>query len=380
MRDGRMQNRQNPTRPTNTNANRDARMQPTHRKPENWLKSQLRRRPLPVWVLIVTDILLIGISLLVFAYFHHVRPKEVAAVGISSSREAMAAYAQVPAATELPQVLDGANAVAIAPTATPQSDPVGYFGTKYADKFTDGDVIRDGLSYKSEYLNITIHENFEYNSKIYVCDFYVKDISCLRTEFGKEKYGQNINEALSHMTARVGSISSINGDYYSLREDGAIIRNGVLYRDDEYTECDMCVLYWDGTMKTFEPGQFDAIAQMEAGAYQSWTFGPRLLDDEGNPKTEFNATKKVQKENPRTAIGYFEPGHYCFIVVDGREDDTVGITLADLAQYMASLGCKAAYNLDGGKTSQMYWGTSNVNEPYEGGRNCSDMIYLAEPT
>lgn len=264
MRDGRMQNRQNPTRPTNTNANRDARMQPTHRKPENWLKSQLRRRPLPVWVLIVTDILLIGISLLVFAYFHHVRPKEVAAVGISSSREAMAAYAQVPAATELPQVLDGANAVAIAPTATPQSDPVGYFGTKYADKFTDGDVIRDGLSYKSEYLNITIHENFEYNSKIYVCDFYVKDISCLRTEFGKEKYGQNINEALSHMTARVGSISSINGDYYSLREDGAIIRNGVLYRDDEYTECDMCVLYWDGTMKTFEPGQFDAIAQMEA--------------------------------------------------------------------------------------------------------------------
>ncbi len=33
--------------------------------------------------------------------------------------------------------------------------------------------------------------------------------------------------------------------------------------------------------------------------------------------TEFNST--LGKANPRTAVGNYEPGHYCFLVVDGRQ-------------------------------------------------------------
>lgn len=349
-----------------------------------WLKAELRKRPLPLWTVIVADVLVIGIALLVFAYFHHVRPRAQEAVGIASSRESMVAEISATAAPAQPQQMDAlqqnlqaaieqAQAVAQA-----QSEPVGYFGTKFADKFTNGEVIQDQWSYKSANLNVSIRQEKEYSSDIFICDIYVKDIECFRTAFAYEKFGRGINEELSGMAARVGSIACVNGDYYGLREEGAIIRNGVLYRDDDYSECDICVLYWDGTMKTFPAGAFDAEKEIAAGAYQSWAFGPMLLDETGEPLSEFNCNEGILGLDPRTAIGYFEPGHYCLVVIDGRTEASHGVTMEVLGRYMYLLGCKQAYNLDGGKTSQMLWGTQTVNNPNAGGRDCSDIVYVGE--
>ena len=347
----------------------------------DWLKRQLRKRPLPVWVVVTIDVLVFGVALCTFALFHHVIPRNVEAVGISSSRESMAAQpiatAQVqpessvlPETTELPAATD-------APVETAAPDPVGYFGTKYADKFTGGEVSQDLWHYQSANLNIS-NSTMEYcGTDVYVSDIYVRDISSFATAFAKDRYGRNYSEDIKDMAVRANAIVSINGDYYGNSDDGAIIRNGTLYREDSYVDCDMCVLYWDGTMKTFPQGQFDARAELYAGAYQSWAFGPMLLDANGQAMTSFNS--KVNPENPRTAIGYFEPGHYCFVVVDGRTKKSEGITTQELSALMASLGCKVAYNLDGGKTSQMYWGANLVNNPSGGGRNCSDIVLIREP-
>ena len=63
-------------------------------------------------------------------------------------------------------------------------------------------------------------------------------------------------------------------------------------------------------------------------------------------------TARVQGLNPRSAVGYYEPGHYCFVVIDGRQPGySKGATLMQLAQLFESLGCKEAYNLDGGKSA-----------------------------
>ena len=93
---------------------------------------------------------------------------------------------------------------------------------------------------------------------------------------------------------------------------------------------------------------------MEDDVWQIWTFGPMLLQD-GEPMSEFNLPKKIGGVNPRTAVGYFEPGHYAFIVVDGRQPgySDPGYTMEELSQLMYDLGCKVAFNLDGGGTSQM---------------------------
>ena len=57
-------------------------------------------------------------------------------------------------------------------------------------------------------------------------------------------------------------------------------------------------------------------AEAEKGILDVWSFGPMLLDGEGRSMHEFDTT--VAAANPRTSIGYYEPGHYCFVAADGR--------------------------------------------------------------
>ena len=343
-----------------------------------WLKRQLRRRPLPVWTVVAIDVLVFAVALNLFALFHHVIPRNVEAVGLTSSRESMAQLAPAMTATVTPvPAASLAPAATATPSATATPDPVGCFGTKFADKFTDGEVIQNGWDYRSANLNISVSSKRRYDSDVYVCDIYVRDIASFATAFAKDRYGRNYTEDVKKTAKRSNAIVSINGDYYGNSSDGAIIRNGTLYREDSYVDCDMCVLYWDGSMKTFPKGKFDARAEMEAGAYQSWAFGPSLLDENGAQMEKFSTG--VFKTNPRTAIGYYEPGHYCFVVVDGRSKNSEGLDMTSLSYLMDELGCKVAYNLDGGDTSQMLWGTKLVNHPSDGGRDCSDIVLIREP-
>lgn len=102
-------------------------------------------------------------------------------------------------------------------------------------------------------------------------------------------------------------------------------------------------------MKTFTPSEFGAQQAIQDGAWQSRVFGPSLLDEAGKAKTDFITWDYIRESHPRTAIGYYEPGHYCLLVVDGRQKDySRGMFLTELSKLFESLGCKAAYNLDGG--------------------------------
>ena len=53
-----------------------------------------------------------------------------------------------------------------------------------------------------------------------------------------------------------------------------------------------------------------------------------------------------------------------------------GLTLEAFGQLFADLGCKAAYNLDGGRSSFMVYDGNVLNDPYKGGRSVSDCILL----
>ncbi len=114
---------------------------------------------------------------------------------------------------------------------------------------------------------------------------------------------------------------------------------------------------------------------MDDGAYQCWRFEPRLLDDNGHAMTSFNADSDMKKRHPHSAFGYYEPGHYCF-VVEGRLTESWGVNLEGFSSVMEGLGCTAAYNLDGGQTSLLANGNKMLNRPSGGGRSSSDYIHL----
>ena len=342
-----------------------------------------RQKPRPLWQLIVGHILALGVALVLYALPHHVIPHRSTAIGVFSSRHSAEAAHGIPA-TAAPTLAAGEapppTAVAADPSPTPEpEEAIGDFRRRFEGHFTNGDVQRTETTYRSANLDISITSGFSelLNARAYVADIYIADISCLQTAFAQDTFGRGYTEWLPDIAARMESIVSINGDYYGTRDAGVVIRNGELYRNNKLTQ-DVAVLYWSGEFETFSPGAFDAMAEMERGAYQSWCFGPMLLDEDGRAMQGFNANYSLLKRHPRSAIGYYEPGHYCFVAVDGRNDESRGATIHQLSDFMASLGVRRAYNLDGGQTSLLCAGATLINQPSDGGRNTSDAILILD--
>ena len=388
------------------------------RKRTSWLRRQLAARPRPLWLVCVLHVLALGIALVLYALPHHVIPRGETAIGAVSVRggaaqtavqdggsEAGTGIAPSEGDEELVVEADPSEVEATVPEASETladsaeaaepsgsvvedeaklqslfgTEAVGSFRKTFADKFTSGGVEKTDRTYRSENVNVTIEERFleELNATVYVADIYVADISCLITAFSQDKYGRGYTEWITDVAKRYKSVVTMNGDYYGSRSMGIIIRNGELYRDKKYTG-DVCILYWDGHMETFRGTKCNARNEIDRGAYQSWSFGPSLLDSDGKPLKDFNCDNYLRNRHPRSAIGYYEPGHYCFVTVDGRSDDSHGATLTQMATMLSRMGCKLGYNLDGGQTSLMAAGTTMLNHPSQGGRDSSDYIMVVD--
>lgn len=265
------------------------------------------------------------------------------------------------------------------PTATPEPTPTpyGYFGDYFAGRFTDGQIIQTETTYKSKDVSVTVTKVTESRLVYYVTDVYFQRIECFRTAYVTN---DNAAEWTRTFAKEANAVVAVNGDYMTKSSDGWIVRNGIELRSPTkgFTS-DLCVIYYDGTMETYDyREEIDAAAITARYPYQIFYFGPALLNADGTARTDFPPAR-FRTENPRTAIGYFEPGHYCFITVLGTRDNSDeksdGITLDGLAQLFADLGCTTAYNLDGGGSCGLYYmGTLEGHNT----RKTSDILYIGE--
>ncbi len=319
--------------------------------------------------IVVRDILCVCLVLTVFALFHHVLPRPASAMERLTVLDVPAPGAQIasePALQERSQPNAPHSEPSPAVTSAPAPRP-GDFSAAFPSVDTGASALH---SYQSDGLKIAVSMANENDVTYYIADVWIKNISAFSTAFAKGQYGTGIHQSPLKTAEANNAILAVTGDYYGARNKGVVIRNGDLYRDS--VNGDVCVLYQDGVMETFCEADFDMSAIAERGVWQAWSFGPELLDG-ANAITDFNSA--IKGKNPRNAIGYYEPGHYCFITVDGRQKGySVGMTLSELSEVFYKLGCTAAYNLDGGATAQMIFKGELVNKPYKGGRQSSDII------
>lgn len=100
--------------------------------------------------------------------------------------------------------------------------------------------------------------------------------------------------------------------------------------------------------------------------------GPGVADSFGD--TDF-----AGRRHPRTAVGVRADGTWVVLVVDGRQPTlSLGMSLAEVAETLRSLGCVAGLNLDGGGSTALYWDGKIVNSPSDFGseRMISDAILM----
>lgn len=108
--------------------------------------------------------------------------------------------------------------------------------------------------------------------------------------------------------------------------------------------------------------------------------GPYLVKD-GKVYVDMTAQKlqAIGGRNPRSAIGYTADNNIILVAVDGREGSSIGMTLMELANFMQSIGCVGAINLDGGGSTVMYVNGKVVNNPQTtGGIPLSNAIVLSK--
>lgn len=322
-----------------------------------------------VLVITIAVIITLGAVLLVIAnrfWFEH--PEEMP----SQPKPFTIAVLPSPLLTRPPNVTDmpGASSPSPVPELSPEPTPVPtpcVTGGELLEVYDD-----DGISLS---LHRFVSGEGQQTVTYYVTEAILDNASQIKTGLAKDTFGRNYQEPPSSIARRLGALFAVNGDYYGFREDGIVIRNGVLYRDLP-AEREGAAILADGRMIVYNEMDMTSDELLGQNTLHSFSFGPILVNN-GQRIDKFYVPSAGL--NPRTAIGMIEPGHFVFIVVDGRlKGYSQGMTLKELAALMESFGCETAYNLDGGGTSTMVWDGLLANKPLgkDHERASSDILYI----
>lgn len=284
------------------------------------------------------------------------------------------------------QTVDITDAVLCCRVIAEDAAEVNAEGLLNADCDNNGDVSLEDARRLLQYLNhdLTTVDFFTNRTLTYVvADIYVRDINSFRGAFAKGTFpekGSAQLESIKKMAADNNAILAINCDYCEIRSNGITCRNGVMYRDTQRAE--VAVIYKDGVMDVLTDAEYRALTPEQVGnIWQTTSFAPGLVKD-GVQQREFYGSVYTEL-HPRSGIGYYEPGHYCLVQVDGRQPGySNGVTIAEFAEIMHGLGVQEAYNMDGGSSSEIVFLGQTYNHPSgiqagsSGGRYNSDILYF----
>jgi hypothetical protein len=179
----------------------------------------------------------------------------------------------------------------------------------------------------------------------------------------------------SAFAAAAGAVIAVNGDYFrpsdftpaGLARGAAATWSGT--RDDEVSGFVSFYKGVDGTRVSLSRPE-DVIAGLEERVLGA-VGGRPLLVQGGAPVARFaceDAVTLACDAAPRTAVAVSADGRTLWlVVVDGWQPDSVGMTAAQLARFLASdLGASSALQLDGGSASAMAVDGEVVSAPSDG--------------
>lgn len=263
----------------------------------------------------------------------------------------------------------------------------------------DGPFLEEGAEpiwtedgYQSPNMCVKVTTTYsDYKCDITVADIYVRTLDCFIRIFGNDTWGRGSNY-VKVFSERANAVLCMSGDSSAVFKQGLVVGNGHVWLNKVTTKRDIAVLWKDGTMECFTKREMQekGIYERADEVWQTFMFGPRLLDENGqaiSQKKDFSYSD-VYIANPRGAIGYIEPGHYVLVLAAGRKTQSkvnarkknYGLNLSQLSQVMFDLGCKSAYNLDGGRSCVMCLNSENITATVSGnGRPLGDAVALIEP-
>ncbi len=173
-------------------------------------------------------------------------------------------------------------------------------------------------------------------------------------------YGKYLDE----MAIENGAVAAINaggfedegGSGRGGKPLGIVVKDGKVLNSRRSRECSI-VIGFDKDDKLIV-GDMTADEAIERGMRDAASFDPVLILN-GEPAEVSGSSSGL---NPRTAIGQRADGAVLLLVIDGRQVNSMGASLADLIDVMMQFGAVNAANLDGGSSSKMWYQGEFVND------------------
>ncbi len=192
------------------------------------------------------------------------------------------------------------------------------------------------------------------------------------------------------------AIAAINGTFFDIKNggsvdfikaDGKIINPNRLEKNNKRARHQQAAIVinrgklslkkWDGTAQ-WEENLSDEEVMLS---------GPLLVFDQQDQALDTAAFNRLR--HPRSAIGIKPNGRVILLTVDGRHENSAGLSLFELTKVMRWLGCTSAINLDGGGSTALWVSTAPgngiVNYPsdnkkwdHEGARKVANVILLKD--
>ena len=225
--------------------------------------------------------------------------------------------------------------------------------------------------YVKDDLKVKLVETRTSNQHYWIAEVISSDAIPLKGAMASDTYNGK-RETISSMANRLGAILAINASGFYAKTNtpmGTVVRNGKLVNIDQSYTGEILSLQSNGNLAFTTVNSEEEFKNLDIK--QTFTFGPILVRD-------YQATELNDKSrHPRTAIGQLDDNRYVLVVVEGRMEGADGMTLAELQQLFLQLGCKTAYNLDGGGSTTLYFQGKVINTPSDGSeRSVVDMIYF----
>ncbi len=209
--------------------------------------------------------------------------------------------------------------------------------------------------------------------------------------FGNEV---KVKKTTSTFGKELNALAAINGTFFDvanggsvdfIKMDGVVIKQNVLDKKGNRARHQRAAIVinngklgfkiWDNTPE-WENNLPDKDVMLS---------GPMLVWNKQFEQLDSTAFTRLR--NPRSAVGIKSNGDVILLTVDGRHENSAGMSLHELAKTMRWLGCVSAINLDGGGSTALWVdkGAENgiVNYPsdnkkwdHEGERKVANVIIM----
>ncbi len=258
------------------------------------------------------------------------------------------------------------------PAPVPNKDLYGSYVDENGTEF---------LTYEDPTISVKYWMERQYQSNAHFAEITIAHPTQLRTAYAGGEFGSSVKYMPQEIAQHVNAVVAVNGDYCGYRNGGILVRQNTLYRNAA-RGWDMLLIDSEGNFHIMEDTKVHESGIMDQyEIVNTLVFGPSLVVDGEvkllNPGSGCGPNWNVYP-SPRTAIGQIGPLHYLFCCVEGRSDESQGVSTEQMGHIMLDKGCTQAYNLDGGQSTTIILDGKALNDPLWGAqRVVTDIVYCA---